>query len=746
MKINIAIKKAPPCLAAAGALLAAAWAPNALAQSNLLARIALRPVAPTDAATYGMPASTETSGGLSTIAVGTPAYIEAQVNIAFPGASVTNVTWSLTNKPLGSAAMLTNSPLGTNVPIYEIWDRQNYQVVGARTLLRPDLSGQYVVQVTIATTTGTTNITQTITAGSYLGWNQGCIACHSGGLIAPNMTSWTNTEHASMFTRSIDTQVGYSKNCISCHTVGYDTSATEFNGGFNQVAAEVGWVFPSVITNGNWAAMPAALQNVANIQCENCHGPGSTHLIFDGVLGNTNAICVSWDAGDCGQCHDDAPHHVNNPEWNNSMHAVTTTDPAGNATCVGCHTGIGFAQRMSGPVAVTNTSYMPINCQGCHDPHSVTNLHQLRAYNTVTLADTTTVTNAGTAATCMSCHHARVAATNYVDTTAGSTYFGPHEGPQADMFLGVNGYTYGQTIPSSAHTTAVTNSCVTCHMQATPASTAPGFLLVGGHTFNVAYTNGPTNIQYVAVCQQCHGPITNFNNIVGGDYNGDGIIQGVQTEVGLLLNQLAVLLPPIGQAKSSLSINSSWTKQQLRAAYNYEFVANDGSLGVHNTAYAVGLIKASITDLTGITNSTGLMTSNALAFYEWQNEYFGSATTANAAANATPASDGIPNWLKFSLGLNPTIPGTTNSLGGVVWANGTSLVGNNSTNTVEIYTAAEVAFNTQVGVTYQIQSISSLGEGWQNVGTPIAGTGASISYLTQTRKNVQQFFRVMQTP
>lgn len=59
------------------------------------------------------------------------------------------------------------------------------------------------------------------------------------------------------------------------------------------------------------------------------------------------------------------------------------------------------------------------------------------------------------------------------------------------------------------------------------------------------------------------------------------------------------MLPPVGQPKSSLNIDSTWTQPQLEAAYNWQFVQSDGSLGIHNTAYAVGLLKASIADLGG---------------------------------------------------------------------------------------------------------------------------------------------------
>ena len=52
--------------------------------------------------------------------------------------------------------------------------------------------------------------------------------------------------------------------------------------------------------------MPTALQNVANIQCENCHGPGSEHANYGG---DTIAISVPPKPGQCDQCHDDPTHH-----------------------------------------------------------------------------------------------------------------------------------------------------------------------------------------------------------------------------------------------------------------------------------------------------------------------------------------------------------------------------------------------------------------------------------------------------
>lgn len=84
---------------------------------------------------------------------------------------------------------------------------------------------------------------------------------------------------------------------------------------------------------------------------------------------------------------------------------------------------------------------------------------------------------------------------------------------------------------------------------------------------------------------------------------------------------------------------------------------------------------------------------------------------------------------------------------GVVYANGNTLGGNSSSNSIEIYTAAQITFNTVAGTTYQIQEVSALSQGWQNVGTPIVATNtASMSYLTPMQGNVQQYFRVVETP
>jgi hypothetical protein len=293
---------------------------------------------------------------------------------------------------------------------------------------------------------------------------QTCALCHSGGAFADNIyTVYTNTLHSHAFKDAINgvSTDHFSKHCVSCHVLGYDTNSLAVNGGFDDVATQTGWIFPATITGTNWDAMPAALKGVANIQCENCHGPGSEHAA---ALGNTSVLnwprlSVSLSAGDCSQCHDSLSHHYKTAEWNNSGHSIAPRTPSGptRINCVRCHTAGGFAQFISNDYSNgTNTAYEAINCQTCHDPHDKTNPHQLRAAPLYTLPDGTSVTNDGLGALCMQCHHSRNgnAETNIVNyklglpTWAGGSSFGVHASPQGDMVEGVNAITYGKFIPA----------------------------------------------------------------------------------------------------------------------------------------------------------------------------------------------------------------------------------------------------------------------------------------------------------
>ena len=121
-----------------------------------------------------------------------------------------------------------------------------------------------------------------------------------------------------------------------------------------------------------------------------------------------------------------------------------------------------------------------------------------------------------------------------------------------------------------------------------------------------------------------------------------------------------------------------------------------------------------------------------------------SATNPAAGPNAVNNSAGVPNWMMYALGLAPTA-GFTVDGSGVIYFNGDNIV-NGATNTIAIYTAAEIAFDTQIGHHLPDSGHLGLTGSWQNISTNIPGTGGSISYLTPTRNNAQMFYRVVHTP
>ena len=584
-------------------VLIAALCATLSAQTTLPGQLVVHPVTSDDILNYNLPATVEHSAGVTTVAIGTGVILETQVDINVPASQISSVTWAITKAPANSQAALSDSPLGADIPIAEPSDRVIYQAA-QRKLLRPDVAGLYSVQATVVTAgSGTGVYTVMLTASTYVGVGT-CSLCHSGGPAQPwsMVDQWSKTPHATFFKNAISGVSGYISGvaCMGCHTVGYDPNTTVGNGGFFDLATQFNWTYPKTMQPSNWDNMPAALKNVSNIQCENCHGPGSMHVNSGG---DPRLISATNGRGVCSQCHAEITHHFEPMGWDSSAHAVTTRDATGTGreACVGCHTGTAFVDKVNG-VTTVNTAYSAITCQSCHEPHGATTPtgadHQIRTLAPVKLQDGTTVSNAGLGTLCMNCHQARVNAATYVPNTAGNSHYGPHHGPQADMLEGVNGFTYGKNIPSSAHGDVVSDTCVTCHMQ-TLASNDPAAGFVGGHTFKLGFSGNETvpAKEIVAACQGCHGPDVTTLNFALMDYDGDGVIDGAQTEVQHLLDQLALLLPPAGQAKSSLNIDSSWTQPQLQAAYNYLFVQSDGSRGIHNMAYTVGLLNVSIADL-----------------------------------------------------------------------------------------------------------------------------------------------------
>src|SRR5689334_2832464 len=74
------------------------------AQTALKGQLVTRPLTQDDIALYKLPATTERSGGLSTIGLGQAVFLEADVDSTVPASQIAGVTWALSKKPASSKA------------------------------------------------------------------------------------------------------------------------------------------------------------------------------------------------------------------------------------------------------------------------------------------------------------------------------------------------------------------------------------------------------------------------------------------------------------------------------------------------------------------------------------------------------------------------------------------------------------------------------------------------------------------
>jgi hypothetical protein len=528
--------------------------------------------------------------------------IESVEDFVQPAPAVEGFTfaWSL-EAPDGSAAELVD---------------------GTVAIFMADVEGEYVLTLEVTDANGNVGTTEwVVLATTYVGsgYLEGpssdesqCVDCHEEKVAA-----WMETGHADMFVRAIDGTLSdhYSANCITCHTTGFNNRPEAVNGGFDDLARDAGWTFPEEMVDGNWDALVAEnpeLAGMANIQCESCHGPGYLH-VWEGTR-RDRMINVGLDYGVCAQCHGEDPYHVFPQQWENSSHADKNAQafwyPIGEnrTACVGCHSGAGYIDRVSGvPTDELRTNYQVITCAVCHDPHDASNPNQLRVFDSVLLPDGTEVASAGPAATCMSCHNARTDPVASVEGAVESGSLGtPHHSTAAEQMYALGGYTWGETLPTSGHSGAVDNMCIGCHMAPTPGTDAdgnplPGHNTVGEHSFAVKDADGVEN---VAVCQQCHDAVnTSFEFEARRDYDGDGVIESNQAEVEGLRTLLEEALleagvtvtgghPPFEFPESGATVD------MYGAAYNLEFTLSGGT-AVHNMRFAVSLLQLSYEKLTG---------------------------------------------------------------------------------------------------------------------------------------------------
>jgi hypothetical protein len=418
------------------------------------------------------------------------------------------------------------------------------------------------------------------------------------------------------------------------------------NGGFDDVAAFAKVDLHELGLEQLARRLPQVAA-LAQVQCEACHGPGSLHGGGDaGAMWSTVVVDV------CARCHGGTAR-----EWSSSGHRVVEASAATNSSCVRCHA----AEAAGDPRAVEfsywpapGTPGVPpavpppaaegresaATCATCHDPHSAEHPAQLRLFGDVALPSGATV-RAGKAAGCFQCHNARTSALEPAVVFARSEAHGSVEG---DLLAGTNGAEFpGHAHPSSAHASPAAfvrfdgesagDWCLACH----PA-----------HATSIRDGSGALRDP----CSACHFPLVQqtaartgvaqdeFVIFARGDWDGSGAAATVQEEIAGLLQRLGGATAPsadapfgtvrepssagsllvrmatklnaaaigVRRASGRLWILTPGPAQKAipdgadgdllyRALRNYYAVLDDGSFGLHNTGYAVSLLRASVIEL-----------------------------------------------------------------------------------------------------------------------------------------------------
>jgi hypothetical protein len=348
------------------------------------------------------------------------------------------------------------------------------------------------------------------------------------------------------------------------------------------------------------------------------------------------------DVSVCATCHQDGHYHNRPKQWSLGPHGAddkyleVSESEAPNASCAKCHSPTSFVDNLKGK-ALTRLQAGRLTCQACHDPHNVANFpleaHQVRIYDNVTLDDSVypnnppKLTGQGTSALCMYCHNARRGPPSTAISTGSNGTRLAHESTATDVLLGIRASTKVEyesapgvtntlasvTLENSAHATVA--KCVNCHMYQAGVNT------VGDHTFSM--TDRLTDADDIAACNQCHAgvdPVAEFDHISvvrsgfagAGDYDGNGIVEGVQTEVDGVMTNLVGKMIATGMNRNGsggalwagYSTNNVIARAvQRNAAWNEWLIERELSHGIHNTAFTVRLLQWSYTVLS--TNTGG---------------------------------------------------------------------------------------------------------------------------------------------
>lgn len=292
----------------------------------------------------------------------------------------------------------------------------------------------------------------------------------------------------------------------------------------------------------------------------------------------------------CSDCHhSDATIVAIEQQFDLSAHGFGNFELRGpdyaGGSCVACHTHNGFVAAATGEPANWDGGVASMNCRTCHQVHTTFegDDYALTKTDPVTLVLTGNTVDFPSVGgnLCSECHQGRevspVASADAAVTTMftiGSFRYGPHYGPQANIYAAElpDALEFGDAVPIAPFLPHSELGCADCHMEREHMIPSPGS--AGGHNFD------PTN----ATCNTCHITPADF------DYNG------LQTEVQGLMADLKVCLEAEGVLRADgYAVEGDHPEPYVAAFLVYKSFYYDGSDGVHQPRYATTMLGDALT-------------------------------------------------------------------------------------------------------------------------------------------------------
>lgn len=298
---------------------------------------------------------------------------------------------------------------------------------------------------------------------------------------------------------------------------------------------------------------------------------------------------------------------------------------ANSDVCQKCHTNEGFIKYVtSGSIDPGSSITYPsqIGCYTCHTPHETGDL-SLRTELSIVVSSGK-VFDYGKGNLCAHCHQALGSGKDIVQEMPANKvmpYWGAHHGPQADMITGSGAYPYeGKSYSNSIHSRIVQDGCITCHMEL-PEGRYGLSAAIGGHSFNMEGDVHHSPVLNTAGCLTCHQDIKQkviqvngkrkavFTIDANADYDQNGTLETIQEEVigllGKMVNPygtgyLQKLNPPFYDETGNFVFAGTDTRRtitEMAALFNYKFVLEDRSYGLHNITYTVQVLYDTIASL-----------------------------------------------------------------------------------------------------------------------------------------------------